>query len=208
MDHEKNQQVYPLAPPSVHPRSDAESAWSESEQELRRKKRMKLFMYIAAFVVFQTIVILIFALTVMRVKTPNVKIQTVTVQNLNRDSSAYNMTLIAEVRIKNKNFGDYKYDSAPMNVTYGGAIVGTGSIPKGKAKAKKTRRVNVTMEVSSNGVSDASSGISSGILWFNSQATLTGKVHLMKVMKKRKTVRMNCTMAVNLTSGAIQELSC
>uniref|UniRef100_A0A5B6ZV42 Late embryogenesis abundant protein LEA-2 subgroup domain-containing protein n=1 Tax=Davidia involucrata TaxID=16924 RepID=A0A5B6ZV42_DAVIN len=204
-------QAYPFAPASVHPRSDEES---QSDQELRRKKKLKLYAYIAAFAVFQTIIILVFALIVMRIKTPDVKIRSVTVQNLNVGTASYNMTLIAEVTVRNKNFGDYKYDNSTMSINYGTAadvIIGDGLIPKGNAKAKKTRRVNVTMEVSSNGVSDPSqvtSDINSGILMFNSHATLRGKVHLMKIMKKRKTTEMNCTMALNLTSRAIQDLNC
>ncbi|KAA8516106.1 hypothetical protein F0562_019285 [Nyssa sinensis] len=204
-------QASPFAPFSVHPRSDEEFANSQSEEELRRKKKLKLYAYIAAFAVFQTIVILIFALTVMRIKTPAVRIRSVTVQNLNVQPSSYSMTLIAEVTVRNKNFGHYKYDNSSVSISHGDAIVGNGEFLKGNAKAKKTRRVNVTMEVSSNGISDASrlsNEISSGTLMFNSQATLRGKVELMKVMKKRKTAQMNCTMALNLTSGAIQNLSC
>ena len=35
-------------------------------------------------------------------------------------------------------------------------------------------------------------------------ARFRGKETLMKVMKKRKTAEMNCTMTVNLTSHAVQ----
>ncbi|KAA8520689.1 hypothetical protein F0562_015039 [Nyssa sinensis] len=177
-------QAYPFAPASVHPRSDEEFARSPSDEELRRKKKLKLYAYIAAFAVFQTIIILIFALTVMRIKTPAVRIRSVTIQNLNVGTASYNMTLIAEVTVRNKNFGEYKYDNSTLSINSGDVIVGDGIIQKGNAKAKKTRRVNVTMEVSSNGISDASrvtSDINSGILVFHSHATLRGKVHLMKL---------------------------
>ena len=69
MAEKTNQQAYPMAPATKQPRSDEESATLTSE-ELRRRKRIKLAIYIAAFAVFQTIVILVFVLIVMRVKTP------------------------------------------------------------------------------------------------------------------------------------------
>ena len=41
---------------------DVESA-AELSKEFKRKKRMKLFAYAAAFAIFQTVVILVFSLT-------------------------------------------------------------------------------------------------------------------------------------------------
>jgi hypothetical protein len=67
----------------MYPTSDEELSGTFQSEELRRKKSIKLAMYIAAFVVFQTIVITVFALTVMRVKTPKVRLSTITVYNLN-----------------------------------------------------------------------------------------------------------------------------
>lgn len=76
MAAEKYQHGYPLAPASVMPRSDEESAAFRSidEHELKKKKRLRCFAYIAIFAVFQTIIILVFALTVMRFKTPKVEL--------------------------------------------------------------------------------------------------------------------------------------
>lgn len=68
---EKNQQSYASA--NGYTRStDQESAMAafQSEEELKRQKRRKLFMYIGIFIVFQIIVITVFGLTVMKVKTP------------------------------------------------------------------------------------------------------------------------------------------
>jgi len=39
-------------------------------------------------------------------------------------------------------------------------------------------------------------------------ASLRGKVTLMKVMKKRKTAKMNCTMTVQLETRAVHNLDC
>ncbi|KAF8369382.1 hypothetical protein HHK36_032348 [Tetracentron sinense] len=182
-------------------------------KELRRKKRIKCYAYIAAFAVFQTIIILVFALTVMRIKTPDVKLRSVTVEGLQVDNTtpSFSMTLIAEVTVKNKNFGHYKFDNTTATISYGGITVGEAVIAKGRAKARNTRKMNITMAVTSSqlsGNSNLGSEINSGMVTLSSYAKLSGKVQLMKMMKKRKTAEMNCTMALNLTSKAIQNLNC
>ncbi|KAK9276179.1 hypothetical protein L1049_005710 [Liquidambar formosana] len=186
----------------------------ESEK-FKNMQNRKCYAYIIAGVVFQTIIILVFALTVMRIKTPSVRLRAVTVQNLHYNASAtspyFNMTLIAEIAVKNKNFGHFRFDNSTASVTYGGTTVGDGELLKGRTSARKTKRVNVTMDVSSNGFSDStelSNELNSGILRLSSQANLRGKVTLMKVMKKRKTTKMNCTMSVDLDSSIVQILNC
>ncbi|GFY97379.1 hypothetical protein Acr_11g0016850 [Actinidia rufa] len=56
---EKGVSMTPMAPADVYPRSDQEFAASQYSDELRQKKRRKLFIYIAAFTVFQIIVIMV-----------------------------------------------------------------------------------------------------------------------------------------------------
>ncbi|KAF8380154.1 hypothetical protein HHK36_027637 [Tetracentron sinense] len=210
---ERDQQVYPLAQANGHAKSDVESATVQSA-ELRRKKKIKCFAYIAAFAVFQTIIILVFALTVMRIKTPDVKLGTVTVETINVGTAAspsFSMRLIAQVTVKNKNFGHYKFDESTATFSYGGMKVGEALIPKGRAKARKTRRMTIAVDVNSNGLSGnsgLSSEISRGMLTLSSHTKLSGKVTVMKVMKKRKTAEMNCTMTINVASRSIQNLNC
>lgn len=203
----------PFVPVNVYPRStgEFESATSH-EDEIRRKKRQRLFVYIAAFAVFQVVVILVFALVVMRAKSPEVEITWAGVEGLSVGNSSYNMTLIAQLKIKNKNFGDYKYERTAMNVSHGGVTVGEGIIWNGKAEARDTETVVVTATVNSAALSG---DMSSRILVLESKAALRGKVHLVKmwgiqfqIMKKRKGAEMNCDMEINLTSGAVQDLDC
>ncbi|KAK4601457.1 hypothetical protein RGQ29_010852 [Quercus rubra] len=186
MAEKTNQQVYPLAPSNGNPRSDEESNTLQSK-ELKRKKRIKLAIYIAAFAVFQTIVILVFALTVMRVRTPKVRLGTdVTFSRLNtgnETSPSFDITFIAQVRVKNTNFGPYKYDNTAAIFTYQDVTVGTVTIPKGKAGLRSTKKVSVT-------------------------AKFTGKVELLFVMKKKKATEMNCTMIIYLTSKKLKDLIC
>ncbi|KAF7138336.1 hypothetical protein RHSIM_Rhsim07G0009600 [Rhododendron simsii] len=205
-----------IAPVNLYPRSTdgLESATTAYEDEIRMKKRRKRLAYIAAFAVFQTVVILVFALVVMRVRSPEVEIDTAEVVGLiGGPSSHYNMTIAAQLKIKNKNFGDYKYERTAMNISHGGVTVGDGLILKGKADARDTETMLVTARVSS--VVALSGETSSGILVLESKAALRGKVHLMKMwgmhfpmMKKRKVAEMNCVMGINLNSRVVQDMDC
>ncbi|KAL7233134.1 hypothetical protein ACSBR1_016881 [Camellia fascicularis] len=197
------------------PFTPVEPSMAQSD-ELQRKKRLRGFAFIVIFALFSLIVtILVFGIVAMRVKTPRVEIRSV---NVYVGNSTYNMTFIAQIEIKNKNFGDYKYDRTTMSISHEGVIVGDGVIWKGNVKARDTYRMTVTTKVSSSGLLDASrlsSDIGSGVLMLNSEARLKGKVYLMKIwgielqfVKKRKSAEMNCIMELNLTSGVIQNMDC
>ncbi|XP_031394591.1 uncharacterized protein LOC116206009 [Punica granatum] len=183
-------------------------------QEEKRRKRMKLAGYIAAFVVFQTLVIVVFALVVMKVKTPKFRVETLRIQSLtagNQNSPSFDMAFTAPIRIKNTNFGPYKYDATTIDFTYGGVQVGQGSIPKSKANMKSTKKVDVPVTLSSSALTSTSglgNELSSGVLTLNSQGTLSGKVELMFIFKKKKSTNMNCTMAINVSTKTVQSLSC
>ncbi len=197
------------------PRSDEELATPTLQsEELRRKKRIKLAIYIAAFVVFQTIVITVFALTVMRVKTPKVRLGTVTFHNVNISTQTppnFDLSFTTQVRVKNTNFGPYKYDGTNVTFMYQGVTVGQFTIPKGKAGFRSTKKFSVTVNVNSNALPSTTSlgsELGAGVLTLNSHAKLSGKVELMFVMKKKKSAEMSCTMTIVLSTKEVQALNC
>ncbi|KAB1215405.1 hypothetical protein CJ030_MR4G025305 [Morella rubra] len=210
MAERTNHQDYPLAPAKAHPRSDEESN-NLSSDELRRKKRIKLAIYIVAFAVFQVIVITAFALTIMKVKTPKVRLGTVALSNVNTSNQSFDISFTTQVRIKNTNFGPYKYDATNATFTYQGEAVGQVNIPKSKAGMRSTKKVSVTVNVNSNALpstSNLGSDLGSGVLTLSSHAKLSGKVELMFVMKKKKSAEMSCTMSINVSTKAVQDLTC
>lgn len=178
------------------------------------KRNTKCLAYVAAFIVFQTIIILVFALTVMKIKSPKVRFGTVVVENLGsstNNTSSFDMRLVGQVAIKNTNFGHFKYDSSNVTILYRGMPVGEAVISNGRAKARKTQKFNVTVDISSDklsGNTNYTSDVGSGFLPLSSQAKLSGKVHLLKVIKKKKSGEMSCTMTVNLQQRSIQDLKC
>lgn len=188
---------------------------SFQSQEEKRRKRMKLAAYIGAFAVFQVIVILVFALVVMKVKTPKFRIGNgIEIESLTtgtQPSPSFDMNFTAPIRIKNTNFGPYKYDAATVNFTYGGVQVGQVTVPKSKANFKSTKKVDVTVSVSSSALTSTSSlgdELNSGVLTLSSQGRLEGKVELMLIFKKKKSANMNCTMEINVQSRTVQTLTC
>ncbi|KAL5551968.1 hypothetical protein UlMin_002144 [Ulmus minor] len=210
---EKNQE-YPFVNGNGHRRSDEESAPTIQSDELKRKKRIKLAIYIVAFVIFQVIVITVIGLTVMKVKSPKLRLDNVQFQTLTTSSStspSFDMSFTAQVRVKNTNFGRYKFDGSTMTFTYDGVAVGKVIIPKGKAGLKSTKKINVTVNLSSSALQNTGnlgSELNGGVLTISSSARMTGKVELMMVMKKKKSADMNCTLTVDVATKALRTLQC
>ncbi|GLT43544.1 hypothetical protein SLA2020_174840 [Shorea laevis] len=127
---EKNQSPYPLAPvANGHTRSDEESATAVAQsKEQKKKKRMTCMVYSLAFAVFQTGIILLFALTVMRFKNPKFRIGyaslEISILGTENDSS-FNLKLKTQFTVKNTNFGHFKYEDRAVTFTYGVTILST-----------------------------------------------------------------------------------
>lgn len=214
MAENKPASVYTSSQVNPYGRVDEEVAMV-AEEEARRKKRMKCFMYVAAFVVFQTGVILIFALTVMKVRTPKFRVRSASFDTFNVTKSntnpSFDISVIAELGVKNPNFGLYKYQSSTIEFYYRNIKVGEARIPRARAKARSTRKFNVTAVLSSANVPredfDAQFA-NSTVISLRSQSRLRGKVELMKIMKKNKSTNMNCTMEINISSRQLRSLSC
>lgn len=205
--------AYPLAPANGHARNDAESAAVHAD-ELRRKKRMKCIIYLILFVVFQSIVILVFALTVMKVKSPKFRVREASFSSfeVNPGTPSFSLKMNAQLGVKNTNFGHFKFDNSTIVFSYMGIPVGEAFVPKARARARTTKKLNVTVDLTSTALASMNSqlgtDLSRGVLPLTSSSKLSGKVHLMKVMKKKKSAQMNCTMEVNTQLQSIQNVKC
>ncbi|XP_057471507.1 late embryogenesis abundant protein At1g64065-like [Actinidia eriantha] len=178
-------------------------------------RKTKCLLYIVLGVILQTAIIVFFVLTFMRIRNPKVRFGSIAVENLKVNSSSssplFTMKLNAQVTVKNTNFGHFKFGNSTATVSYKGNPVGVFVITKARAKARSTKKLDVTMTLTSNQVStDAHLGndLNSGKLTLTSLATLKGKVHLFKVIKKKKSAQMNCTMDVDTKKQAIENVHC
>ncbi|PRQ18758.1 putative Late embryogenesis abundant protein, LEA-14 [Rosa chinensis] len=208
---EKTHQAYPIAPANGYTRSDGESL--VSEDELKRKKRIKLYTYIGIFIVFQIIVMTVFGLTVMKVKTPKARLGEISVQTLNSvpATPSFDAMFTTQIRIKNTNWGPYKFDAGSATFLYQGVTIGQVVIPKSKAGMRSTKKINVEVSVNTNASPSSStlgSELNSGVLTLTSQVQLKGKVELMLIMKKTKKASMECTITFDLSSKTVKALLC
>ncbi|XP_041015958.1 late embryogenesis abundant protein At1g64065-like [Juglans microcarpa x Juglans regia] len=184
-------------------------------KDARRKGNMKCLAYIAVGIIAQTLIIVLFVLLVMRIRNPKVRLSSVAVENLgvnfSSSSPSFHIKLTALVTVKNTNFGHFKFSNSTATFLYRGTEVGEGTILQARARARSTKKLNVTVSVDSSKVSRKSllhSDINSGVLKLSSYAKLSGKIHLFKVVKKKKSAEMNCTMELNTKTKAIQNLAC
>ncbi|KAI4364920.1 hypothetical protein MLD38_020951 [Melastoma candidum] len=182
---------------------------SYTDEEKRRKMK-KWAAYIAAFVIFQTGVILVFALVVMKVRTPKFRVgDGLQISNLNTSTSSGNsiftLQAVAPIRIKNRNFGPYKYDATTVNFTYAGANVGQATVQKGKAGFMGTKKLDVDVTLSSAKVTGQTIGAE---LTVRSVGTLNGKVEMMWIFKKKKAIHMDCTIVLDVSGKTVKSVAC
>ncbi|GFZ06420.1 hypothetical protein Acr_18g0005900 [Actinidia rufa] len=202
---------YPLAPADGYGRSDEETGRSLSDEE-RRQKRKKWALYIIAFVIFQTGVIVFFSMTVMKFRTPKFRVRSATsFDTFDVQSSSFNVRMNAQLGVKNTNFGPYKYGNSTILFYYRGTQVGSAIIPKSKANFRRTKKVNVAVDLVAPTLpsnSELASDVTSGILPLTSTSRLTGKIEIMFIFKKKRSINMNCTMDLNITAKQLQNIQC
>ncbi|KAL6291585.1 hypothetical protein ACE6H2_009095 [Prunus campanulata] len=206
----------PLVSANGYIRSDQESAVTADHAELKRKKRMRCLFYVTVFAVFQVIVITVFALTVMKIKSPKFRVRSASFSDFevgNGTNPSFNLDMDVKFGVKNTNFGHFKYEDGIVEFEYRGTRIGQVNVYEARARARSTRKVADSLELTSNGLSAKSqsqlaSDISSGIIPITSASKLDGKIHLMKVIKKKKSAHMNCTMEIVLATQSVQNIVC
>ena len=178
---------------------------------VRRKKSLKCLAYVAAFVVFQTGIILLFVLLVLKIRDPKVRIASISVENQHFSTNSFSMDLKARVTVKNTNFGHFKFDNSTATISYFGTAVGEATILKARARSRSTKRFNITVPISSSKVNNHRQlrrDLNSGVLNLSSTAKLSGNIHLFKIFKQKKSAEMSCTMELHTNTSSIENLSC
>ncbi|KAF2315552.1 hypothetical protein GH714_040060 [Hevea brasiliensis] len=93
-----------------------------------------------------------------------------------------------------------------------GTFVGMVTVDKARARARSTRKFDAIVLLKTDRVADSfeqlGRDISSGKLPLTSSSKLEGKIHLMKLIKKKKSAQMNCTMNVDIQTRTLQDIVC
>jgi hypothetical protein len=171
-------------------------------QEEKRKKRIKWAIYIAAFSVFQVIVILVFVLVVMRVRGPKFRVGSLDALSVSNNQTSLTISFEAPIRVKNMNFGPFKYHASNVTFTSGNVLLQQVPIPKGTAGFMSTKKIDVPINYGGGSLGNLDP--SSGVLTLNSTGSLSGKVEMMLIFKKKKTIEMDCVFTINTKSNSVQ----
>lgn len=105
---------------------------------------------------------------------------------------------MTEVTLNNENFGRYVYDDCNAVLLYGNVTIGGGEVSGGRVGAKTTRLISVVMRIGSEELNLSRSDVE--VMEIRSFARMSGRVHVTKLVDRRKTIEMNCTISLNLTS--------
>lgn len=211
----EKEQARPLAPAGYRISSDDNEA-ALHIKTARQKKFIKCCGCITAIVLIQAVVIIILAFTVFRVKEPKIVMNKITVTELQlvngtTPKPGSNISLTADVSVKNPNVASFKYSNTTTTLFYHGTVVGEARGPPGRAKARRTMRMNITVDIITDMLTtnpNLKADVASGLLTMSSYSRIPGRVNMMNIVKKHVVVKMNCTMTVNISSQAIQDQKC
>ncbi|OIW04838.1 hypothetical protein TanjilG_13686 [Lupinus angustifolius] len=196
-----------VAPIRDHP-SNYEGDISTHPQRNHQRKFINSCVCLLVFLLLLAIVIIVLIFTIFRVKEPIIRMNSVQVTKL---ELANNMSLIADVSVKNPNFASFRYSNTTTTLYYHGIMVGEARGPSGHAKARGTITMNVTVELITKHIISSpnlSADLGSRLLTMSSFSSVPGQVKILKLFKKHVVVKMNCTMSFNITTQGIQELDC
>lgn len=168
-----------------------------------------------AIVLLLAIVVLVLALTVFRIKDPDMTMNSIRIEGMTFSPTplpgSLNMTLIAGISVKNPNDASFKFGNSTTVISYEERKIGEALIPAGKAPARRTIRMNVTVEVLAGelmGNMNMFKDLMSGKVTVNSYTKMGGRVNLLNIFKKHADVIMNCSLTMSVSDQSILEQKC
>lgn len=207
-DHE---QAKPLASGAFGNRgSDVdEEDLSKQLKMIKKKRYIQCCGCVVALFLILAVVVLVLFFTVFRIHDPKIRMNSVTIQRLELLPNGslrtdVNVTLLADVSVKNPNVATFKFDNSTTLIYYGGSVVGEAIHLRGKAKARRTLRRNVTVVIIPDNIMDVpslSSDINSGELNISSYTHISGRVKILNIIKKNVVVKLNCSMTYRISGG-------
>uniref|UniRef100_A0A2P2QS58 Uncharacterized protein LOC101306460 n=1 Tax=Rhizophora mucronata TaxID=61149 RepID=A0A2P2QS58_RHIMU len=208
-------QVRPLASAAENPSSDGGEA-AQQLQNIRRRRFIKCCGCTTSLFLILAIVVVILILTVFRIRDPIIKMNGVTITRADLINGTIprpgsNITILADVSVKNPNEVSFRYTNTTTTLLYHGVLVGEARGPPGKAKARRTMRMNVTLDIITDRlISNPSltADFGSGLLTITSNSRVPGTVKFLHIIRKNIVVRMNCSLSVSLSSREIQSQRC
>ncbi|XP_010916767.1 late embryogenesis abundant protein At1g64065 [Elaeis guineensis] len=216
----EQEHITPLATAAVdHPTSDEKdpSITTPTPPSSRRRRRRRCLICCGsctALVVVIAIVLVIITVTVYKVKEPVMTMNSVSIKNLNLSlgsSLNINMTVVADVSVKNPNAAFFRFGESTTALYYRAREVGVAYGPPGTAGARKTFRINVTIDVMADRLlSDPSviGDLAAGKLDVTTSTKVGGRAKIFLIIKRHVDVMMNCSMTMAVSNQSILAQSC
>ncbi|KAF3447664.1 hypothetical protein FNV43_RR08366 [Rhamnella rubrinervis] len=161
---------------------------------------------------------LVLGFTVFDVKEPRIHMNRIFVQRLELDETGnirtdVNITLLADVSVNNPNMASFRFGNTTTTIYYvDGTVIGEGRNPAGKAKARQTLRMNMTVDVFPAKILGllglVTESLASGALTIKTYTEIDGRVKIASAVKKNVEVKLNCNATFNINSRSIQEQNC
>ncbi|KAL1546386.1 hypothetical protein AAHA92_22988 [Salvia divinorum] len=187
----------------------------EKAAALRKRYLLRCCSCAGASLFFVAILAVTLAFTVFRVRGPvfrlngsTAKLDLINGTHLPRPGS--NATIRADVSVKNRNFASFRHGSSTSPVYYRGAAIGEARAPAGNMPARRTARMNVTVEIVMDRVlaqPDFGSDVKAGRATMSWRARVGGRMKFLFI-KKHVTMKMNCTATVDVTKMEVAEYNC
>lgn len=170
---------------------------------------------VTAVILALGLLFLILGLTVFKAKHPVTTVNSVTLQDLDfsfditRLRVFLNVTLDANVSIKNPNRVGFKYRDSTAILRHRGNDVGSVPVPAGRIGSKSTKSMNLTLTIMADRLmSDASvySDAVSGTLPFQTYVRISGKVRI--VVSIHVVSKATCDFDINLVNQTLSNMNC
>ncbi|KAG8058666.1 hypothetical protein GUJ93_ZPchr0002g24633 [Zizania palustris] len=160
-------------------------------------------------------ILLAVTLTVFRVREPVMTMNAIAVKGFRAapsgGSSPVRLTVVADVSVKNPNAASLRYRGSETAVYYRASRVGRASGPAGTARARRTVRLNVTVDVAVGALmrDPAFLGdVAAGAVAVTTATRVRGRVFALGVVHRRVVLEMNCTATIAVADMSIHNQSC
>lgn len=160
-------------------------------------------------------------LTVFRVREPVMTMNAIALKDFDAASAALGsplsssssprLTVVADVSVKNPNAASLRYRRSETSVYYRARRVGAAAGPPGTARARRTVRLNVTVDVAVGallGDPGFLGDVAAGAVEVTTATRVRGRVAVLGVVHRRVVLEMNCTATIAVADMSIRDQSC
>ncbi|KAL3636742.1 hypothetical protein CASFOL_019041 [Castilleja foliolosa] len=178
-------------------------------------KKTSICLYISAAAVTLAVIVLTIGFTILKPKNPITTVDSISISdlhfkiNLPKLRPQINLTLDANVTVKNPNLAGFKYDKTSAVLRYRGNDVGEILIPAGNIPGSRARRFDLRLALMADrilAISDLSSDAVSGTLPLQVYLSILGKVRLL--VSVRVIAAAACDFEVHLIRRSVVNQTC